>query len=64
MLPLLKRKTKMSSGGKGSTPRPYSVDRKTFDANWDAIFKKNSSSEKRQKKSELQVTHKRTSNRA
>lgn len=54
----------MSTGGKGSTPRPFSVDRKTFDANWDAIFKKNSSSEKRQKKTELQVTHKRTSNRA
>lgn len=25
---------------KGSNPRPYSVDQKTFDANWDAIFKK------------------------
>ena len=30
----------MSDGGKGSNPRPYSVDRKTFDNNWDAIFKK------------------------
>jgi hypothetical protein len=26
--------------GKGSRPRPYSVDKKTFDSNWDAIFKK------------------------
>ena len=27
-------------GGKGSRPRPYSVDQKTFDNNWDAIFSK------------------------
>ena len=25
---------------KGSRPRPYSVNQKTFDSNWDAIFKK------------------------
>jgi hypothetical protein len=25
--------------GKGSKPRPLSVDQKTFDNNWDAIFK-------------------------
>lgn len=25
--------------GKGSRPRPYSVDQKTFDENWDIIFK-------------------------
>lgn len=24
--------------GKGSTPRPFSVDRKTFEDNWDRIF--------------------------
>lgn len=30
----------MSHGGKGSKPRPYSVNLKTFDNNWDAIFKK------------------------
>ena len=29
--------------GKGSRPRPYSVDQKTFDANWDAIFSKDKS---------------------
>ena len=26
--------------GKGSSPRPYSVDRKTFENNWDNIFRK------------------------
>lgn len=26
--------------GKGDRPRPYSVDQKTFDSNWDAIFGK------------------------
>lgn len=26
--------------GKGSSPRPFSVDRKTFEENWDNIFKK------------------------
>lgn len=30
----------MSDGGKGSAPRPYSVDQKTFGNNWDAIFGK------------------------
>lgn len=27
-------------GGKGSRPRPYSIDQKTFDNNWDNIFGK------------------------
>ena len=26
--------------GKGSKPRPFSVDQSTFDSNWDKIFKK------------------------
>jgi len=30
----------MSDGGKGSIPRPFSVDQKTFENNWDRIFKK------------------------
>lgn len=30
--------------GKGSAPRPYSVDMETFDANFDRIFGKSSSS--------------------
>lgn len=28
------------SGGKGSAPRPYSVDLNTFDNNWETIFRK------------------------
>ncbi len=31
----------MADGGKGSRPRPFSVDQKTFDSNWDKIFSKN-----------------------
>lgn len=30
----------MSDGGKGSSPRPYSVDHSTFESNWDRIFGK------------------------
>lgn len=29
-----------SEAGKGSRPRPYSVDHKTFDDNWNRIFNK------------------------
>ena len=29
--------------GKGSRPRPFSVDRKTFNKNWERIFGKKSS---------------------
>ena len=35
----------MSDGGKGSKPRPFSVDQKTFDARWDAIFGKKNKTE-------------------
>ena len=28
----------MSDGGKGSSPRPFSVDQTTFDNNWDRLF--------------------------
>lgn len=31
--------------GKGSAPRPYSVDQDTFSNNWDAIFKKEKNSD-------------------
>ena len=35
-------------GGKGSSPRPYSVDQKTFSDNWDKIFcKKDKKDEKK-----------------
>jgi len=30
----------MSDGGKGSSPRPLSVDRETFNQNWNTIFSK------------------------
>lgn len=30
----------MSSGGKGSTPRPFSVSYKEFSDNWDKAFNK------------------------
>lgn len=30
----------MSTGGKGSKPRPLSVPKKQFDSNWDKIFGK------------------------
>ena len=30
----------MSDGGKGSSPRPYSVSQETFANNFDAIFRK------------------------
>lgn len=30
--------------GKGSRPRPLSVDRKVFENNWDKIFKKKTQS--------------------
>jgi len=30
--------------GKGSAPRPYSVDADTFESNWDKIFKKKNNS--------------------
>lgn len=35
----------MSDGGKGSSPRPYSVDQKTFDDNWDRIFNRKKKTE-------------------
>ena len=39
--------------GKGSKPRPYSVDRKIFDKNWDAIFGKKEKQEKMKDQVEL-----------
>lgn len=35
----------MSDGGKGSSPRPYSVSQETFGDNYDAIFRKKSPQE-------------------
>jgi hypothetical protein len=33
--------------GKGSRPRPFSVDRKVFENNWDKIFKKSKKTNKK-----------------
>ena len=38
--------------GKGSRPRPFSVDRKTFESNWEKIFGKKT------KKTKKKVTEK------
>lgn len=35
--------------GKGSTPRPFSVPRKTFDKNWNQIFGKKKKEEDKNK---------------
>lgn len=35
--------------GKGSRPRPFSVDRRTFEDNWDKIFAKKKSKSKNKK---------------
>lgn len=35
--------------GKGSRPRPYSVDRQTFESNWDKIFGKKKIQKKNKK---------------
>jgi hypothetical protein len=43
----------MSDGGKGSTPRPFNISRKEFENNWDAIFKKDKSSEQKNVVEEL-----------
>ena len=36
----------MPDGGKGDTPRPFSVSQETFASNWDAIFGKKKQAEK------------------
>jgi hypothetical protein len=36
----------MLAAGKGSAPRPHSVDQKTFDSNWDTIFGKKKKTDK------------------
>ena len=41
--------------GKGSRPRPYSVDRKTFESNWDRIFKKKKVNKKKQSKDNSKI---------
>jgi hypothetical protein len=36
----------MSDGGKGSKPRPYSVANEEYASRWDAIFNRDSESDK------------------
>jgi len=44
----------MSTGGKGSKPRPLSIPRKQFDDNWERIFgKKQSEKDTKQKDSSV-----------
>ena len=45
----------MSDGGKGSSPRPYSVDQKTYSNNWDRIFKKKTPQEIDDEKAEREA---------
>ena len=46
----------MSQNGKGDTQRPNSVDKKTFDKNWDATFS-NSKKKKPKKDKEREPAH-------
>ena len=47
----------MSHGGKGDTPRPLSVDQKTFTSNWETTFgKKKSQDEIIDKEIEIEGT--------
>ncbi len=41
---------------KGSRPRPFTLDRKTFESNWDKIFGKKKIQKKNKKLAEQQVT--------
>lgn len=41
--------------GKGSKPRPFSVDRKTFEDNWDRIFNKKKKSQEKNKKTKQKL---------
>ena len=45
----------MSDGGKGSRPRPFSVDQKTFDSNWNIIFKKEKNMQVRVEQKEEEI---------
>ena len=36
-----------SDGGKGSSPRPYSVTQQEYDSRWDAIFGKDKPKEEK-----------------
>ena len=44
--PYFHGETKMSDGGKGSKPRPYSVSNEEYANRWDAIFNRDSEADK------------------
>ena len=44
--PYLIGETKMSDGGKGSKPRPFSVSDQEYATRWDAIFNRDSETDK------------------
>lgn len=46
----------MSDGGKGSAPRPFSVDQETYANNWDTIFKRKEKIEQENKRIESEVS--------
>lgn len=46
----------MSTGGKGSKPRPLSIPRKQFEDNWDRIFNQKKKIAKRKKDSHESAT--------
>ena len=41
-----------SDGGKGSSPRPYSVSQQEYDSRWDAIFGRDTGRDKPKEKEE------------
>lgn len=47
----------MSDGGKGSAPRPFSVDQKTFDENFDRIFGKHEQRKQETDRADQQDSH-------
>lgn len=47
----------MAEAGKGSKPRPFSVDQKTFDTNWDTIFIKQDQLEDKKSSNEQVIDH-------
>jgi hypothetical protein len=46
----------MSDGGKGSSPRPYSVPKDQFDKNWEQVFgKKDQQTDTQQKEKDATI---------
>jgi len=42
------KESRMHEAGKGDSPRPYSVDSKTYSDNWDTIFGKKDNNDKKE----------------